>query len=78
MHYAFKVVLARAPKTEEIRRLLKLLQTEKHQYQRDPGLAEKMISLSLRKGTPADAAELAAWTVVANVFLNLDEFITKG
>ena len=25
-----------------------------------------------------DAAELAAWTVVANVLLNLDETITKG
>jgi hypothetical protein len=36
-------------------------------------------------GTPADAigrdadnAELAAWTVVANVLLNLDETVTKG
>ena len=26
----------------------------------------------------ADIAELAAWTVVANVLLNLDEVITKG
>ena len=26
----------------------------------------------------ADLAELAAWTVVANVLLNLDEMITKG
>jgi hypothetical protein len=25
-----------------------------------------------------DAAELAAWTVVANVLLNMDETITKG
>ena len=25
-----------------------------------------------------DTAELAAWTVVANVLLNLDETITKG
>jgi hypothetical protein len=25
-----------------------------------------------------DLAELAAWTVVANVVLNLDEFLTKG
>jgi hypothetical protein len=26
----------------------------------------------------ADLAELAAWTVVANVLMNLDEFLTKG
>jgi hypothetical protein len=26
----------------------------------------------------ADAAEVAAWTVVANVLLNLDETITRG
>ena len=25
-----------------------------------------------------DQAELAAWTVVANVLLNLDETVTKG
>ncbi len=25
-----------------------------------------------------DKAELAAWTVVANVLLNLDETVTKG
>ena len=32
-------------------------------------------------GTPDDlipAAELAAWTMVANLILNLDETITKG
>jgi hypothetical protein len=28
--------------------------------------------------TGMDIAELAAWTVVANVLLNLDETITKG
>jgi hypothetical protein len=28
--------------------------------------------------TPKNAAELAAWTVIANVLLNLDETLTKG
>jgi len=28
-------------------------------------------------GPPAETAELAAWTMVANVLLNLDETLTK-
>ena len=39
-----------------------------------------MTGLGRRSPTPVrpDKAELAAWTVVANVLLNLDETVTKG
>jgi mono/diheme cytochrome c family protein len=77
--FAFRTVLARVPKPEEIDRITKLFEGELAHYISDPAAAEKMSSSEL--GKPADGAnlaELAAWTVVANVLLNLDEAITKG
>lgn len=67
------------PEPEEIERLTRLFDSELAHYLRDPAAAEKMATSEL--GKPAEAvnpAELAAWTVVANVLLNLDETITKG
>ncbi len=77
--FAFRTVLARAPKPEEISRLAKLFDSELSRYLSNPTAAEKMATSELGKPAgSANLAELAAWTVVANVLLNLDEAITKG
>ena len=48
-------------------------------YQRDRAAAKAMAMLELTKApAETDQAELAAWTVIANVLLNLDETLTKG
>jgi hypothetical protein len=77
--HAFRLVLARAPQAKEVERLVALYQSELKNYQVDEKAAEKMATSEL--GKPKEScslAELAAWTVVANVLLNLDETITKG
>jgi hypothetical protein len=77
--YAFRLCLARLPQPQEVDRLVKLYETELTNYRADPKAAEKMAASEL--GQPPegmDVSELAAWTVVANVLLNLDEMITKG
>ena len=77
--FAFRTALARMPKPDEVARLTKLFDSELARYISDPAAAEKMAASEL--GKPAgdtNMAELAAWTVVANVLLNLDEAITKG
>jgi hypothetical protein len=77
--FAFRTCLARAPKQPEVDRLLTLFQTELANYRQDTKAAQKMASSEIGKApSDADLAELAAWTVVANVLLNLDEIITKG
>jgi hypothetical protein len=71
----FRITLARAPQPAEIERLLALYQSELEHFRMDTKAAETLIG-----GTQKDfdAAELAAWTIVANVLLNLDEAVTKG
>ncbi|HEY0454763.1 MAG TPA: DUF1553 domain-containing protein, partial [Verrucomicrobiae bacterium] len=77
--FAFRICLARAPKDFEIARLAKLYETELAKYEADFKAAAKMVESDSGKWpTGTNAAELAAWTVVANVLLNLDEMITKG
>ncbi len=77
--YAFRLVLARAPEPKEVERLAALFQSELKNYRADGNAAGKMAGSDVGKASEnLDAAELAAWTVVANVLLNLDEAITKG
>jgi hypothetical protein len=73
--YAFR----RVPEPKEVERLAALFQSELKNYQVDAKAAEKMAGSDLAKESgKLNSAELAAWTVVANVLLNLDEAITKG
>jgi mono/diheme cytochrome c family protein len=77
--FAFRAVTARRPQARESRRLLDLLASSRQRYAADPASAGKLASIGL--GKPPDGsglADLAAWTVVANVLLNLDETLTKG
>jgi hypothetical protein len=77
--YGFRLCLARPPKAAEVQRLITLYEQELVQFQQDAKAAEKMATSELGQPSRAmDLKELAAWTVVANVLLNLDEMISKG
>ncbi|MCE9608945.1 MAG: PSD1 and planctomycete cytochrome C domain-containing protein [Chthoniobacter sp.] len=77
--FAFRTCLARLPTEAEIVRLEKLYESESAHYRTRSSDAEHMAASELGKPPgEADLAELAAWTVVANVLLNLDEMISKG
>ncbi|MBS1713810.1 MAG: PSD1 domain-containing protein [Armatimonadetes bacterium] len=64
----FRTCTARIPTEEESARLLKLYARLKDRYDKDPEAAAKLAK------TPDDAA----WTMVANTLLNLDETITRN
>jgi hypothetical protein len=74
VNFAFRLALARPPTDREQGRLLKLLQTGRSWYRDHEEEARQLAGGSPTKGT---AAETASWVVVANVLLNLDEFITR-
>jgi mono/diheme cytochrome c family protein len=76
--YTFRQCLVRPPHPEEVERLVRLFEEAKAAYAKDPAQAKEMAT-NPRGPVPAgmDVTELAAWTVVANVVLNLDETLMK-
>ncbi len=77
--FALRIALARPPKDDQVKPLVSLFETEIKRYQSNPDGAKKLSTDPLGP-LPAgmDAAEQAAWTVVANVILNLDGVLTNG
>jgi hypothetical protein len=76
---AMRLCVAREATDAEIDRVAALLTSEREHYAVDTKAA-KVLATSHLGPAPngVGEAELAAWTVVANVLLNLDEVITKG
>jgi hypothetical protein len=77
VEFAFRLVLARPPQQSELRRVKQLYQDTYAGYQADPDQARKMVLPP--DGVfdeETDVTELAAWTVVSNVLLNLDETLS--
>jgi hypothetical protein len=77
--YAFKLCTARPPRPAELPILRALYEKQRLRYGRDRAAALRLVGVG-ESPRPADldVAELAAWTAVGNVLLNLDETITKG
>ena len=72
--YGFSVCVTRAPKEREVERLAVLYRGQLDSFATNATEAGKIAS---NNSTRATAAEFAAWTMVANVLLNLDETLTK-
>jgi mono/diheme cytochrome c family protein len=76
--YAFRTCLARPPHAAEAQRLVELYEQALVGFQSDADAANKMATEPLGPAPEgADVAALAAWTVVSNVLLNLDEMLMK-
>ena len=70
--YGFRLTLARRPTPAELERLTALYHQEIERFSKDAASARAMAGPAAAISGAANA-ELAAWTVVANVLLNLDE-----
>jgi len=73
----FRLCAARAPDAAELALLVELYRGERAEYAAHPEAAEALAGERAR-ARGLDALELAAWSVVANALLNLDETLTKG
>jgi hypothetical protein len=79
LRYGFRLVTARPPAAAESDILAQTLERQRAHYQADVEAARQTLATG-ESPVPSDVppAELAAYTVVANLLLNLDEVLTKN
>jgi len=76
--WGFRLALARQPEPEVLEILARGYRERLERFRRDSDSASALISVGKSQwADDLDAAELAAYTTVANVLLNLDETVTK-
>ena len=76
--WAWQQVLQRLPRVEEMETVMPLVRTHIDHYKADPAAAESLLKTGLTAVPPdVDKSELAAWTHVSRVLLNLHETITR-
>ena len=73
-----RLALIRPVAQDEVEPLLRLLQDAKAGFEASPEQADALIQASRGDTGTMDAPEFAAWIVVANAILNLDEFLTRN
>jgi hypothetical protein len=79
IEWGFQLALSRPPRGQEVSVLIQLMQHHYDQYRADPAAARALLSAGLEPN-PADIdpVELAAWTSIARVLLNLHESISRS
>jgi hypothetical protein len=76
--YAFRLATDRNPDLEEQKVLLDLVNRAAPHYKQDNAATRNLLSVGEIKPDPKiDPADLAAWTTVTRIILNMDETITK-
>jgi hypothetical protein len=77
--FLFHTATCRQPQIDELTDLVEAYRQELEHYQANPKAAEELVaSGSLPADEKLDRSELAAWTMAANVVLNLDEVVTRN
>ncbi len=79
VRYALFLCQCRPPRPEQVEPLVALYAAELDRYRQDRAAAVALATDPIGPlPTGMDAAELAAWTAVANVLMNLDSVLSKG
>ena len=77
--HAFRLAAARKPSPEELRILRAGFETHLSNYREDPKAAKELVAVGeSKRDASLNVSELAAYTSITNLILNLDEVITKG
>jgi hypothetical protein len=78
INYAFRLATGRAPDPRERAILLEQAQEALAEYRQHGEEAKALLAVGASKSDPRlNPKELAAWTTVAGIILNLDETVTK-
>ena len=78
LNLIWRLALAREPTAEELSILNQTLDSQLQIYRQDTAAAKQLVNVGdLPKPEAADDSELAAWTALSNVILNLNETISN-
>jgi hypothetical protein len=73
------VVTSRQPDAAEAQIIANVLAVHRARFAKDAESAKKLIAFGESKADPKlKPVDLAAWTLVANLLLNLDEVVNKN
>lgn len=75
--YAWRLAFARFPDSLELRTLINSFQKHLAHYQRHPEAAVQLLTVGETASNSASSVDLAAYTAIANVILNLDEAVSR-
>jgi hypothetical protein len=79
IEFAYRQALVRPPQPEEAKVLVALVAKHQQEFAADKAAAAKLLSVGdLKSPAALDPGELAAWTSVCRVLLNLHETITRN
>jgi mono/diheme cytochrome c family protein len=77
--FAYRLCTARDASQATIDELVQLYEDQLASYRHDKHAARQLVAAELTESEDElDASQLAAWTIVANLILNLDEVVTKN
>ncbi len=77
--FAYRVVLARPPEAVELDVVQRVLEQYRGRYRKDVEAARRVVRVGERAPRAGlDESELAAYTMIANLLLNLDETVTRN
>jgi hypothetical protein len=78
LEMAFQLALCRSPHPQEIKVLQQVLAAAHKRFDTDKSDAEKLVAIGYSKPVAnLDTKQLAAWTTVTSLIMNLDEAISK-
>jgi len=79
IRYAFRLATSRKPGSDEVRVLEQVFKQQVADFRKDKVAAEKLLGVgNFKAGAELDQTELAAWSTIASMILNLDETVTKS
>jgi hypothetical protein len=79
IRYMFRLATARHPDQKELAELVSAYKDFLTNYTNDAKASNEVTAASESKpGAALNRSELAAWTMIANLILNLDEVLSKG
>ena len=77
--WALEAATCHVPGAADVREVMNFLEVERKVFAADIDAAKQLVAIGVVKPSVANAVEeLAAWTMVANLILNLDAVLTKS